>query len=179
MKQRRYKDSYRILTDIDPVTGRPRETAAYAGEYFRFPEDSPPPRRRALKLAAWPALYWLFALLYLRTAHATGRCMYALVPFLTGIIPGAYWLMGLFGLAAAPPRMTVVKRESGPGRMTRSALGCGIFSAAGAAGCAVCLTVGGLWPAGWHEPLLCALAALAAWAGFAANRRCLLSLEAT
>lgn len=171
VKQRRYKDEYRIVTDVDPRTGKPRETAVYAGSYYRFPEGSPAPRRRALGLMPWHALYWLCALGYLRTCHATGRCMYALMPFMLGLIPGLYGLMGLFSLYRAPARMTVVDRESGPGRLARSALGCAVLSGAGALGCAVFLSVAGLWASGWHEPALCAAAAFAAWKAFRVGKK--------
>ena len=170
VKERRYKKEYRIVTDADPKTGRPRDVAEYAGDYYRFPQGSPAPRQRALRLAAWHGLYWLCALAYLRTGRATGRCMYALVPFMIGLLPGAYGLMGLFALFRAPNRMTVVQRENGPGRLVRSALGYGAFSAAGALGCAVFLTVSRQWFA-WHEPLLCAAASAAAWIAFAASRK--------
>jgi len=169
VKQRRYKKEYRIVTDVDPRTGRPREIAEYTGVYYRLPEGSP--RRRAAPIGACLALYWLAAPAYLRFARATGRCAYALLPFMLGLIPGAYGAMGLAVLARAPERMTIVQRESGPGRLLRSALGCGLFSALGAAGCAVYLSVAGRWGEGWFEPLLCAAASAAAWAAFALSRR--------
>lgn len=177
VKERRYRRHYRIVTDVDPRTGRPREIAEYAGEYHRFPAGSPSPRRRAARLGGWHALYWLSALAYLRAARVTGRCIYALVPFMAGVLPAVYGLMGLWALARAPERMTVVQLESGPGRLARSALGCGGFSAAGALGCAVFLSVHGRWGAGWPEPLLAGAAAAAAWAAFAGARRCCSDVE--
>ena len=177
MKERRYKKEYRIVTDVDPRTGKARETAVYAGEYFRFPQGSPAPRARALRLLPWVAACWLLMLAHLRLGRVTSHCIYALVPFMAGVLPGAYALMGLWALYRCPERMTVIQRENGPGRLTRSALGCGTFCAAGAVGCAVYLSVSGQWPAGWSEPLLAACAAAAAFMAFARARRDYRQLE--
>ena len=43
MKERRYKKEYRIVTDINPRTGRPKDIAVYTGDYWHFPEGSPTP----------------------------------------------------------------------------------------------------------------------------------------
>ncbi len=172
MKARKYKESYRVTDD-----GAGRRGAVYAGEYFGCPAGSASVRQRALASAPWTALYWLAALAYLRTARATGRCFYALVPFIIGLMPGAYAIMGLIAMLRAPERMTVVQRENGPGRLTRAALGCGIFSAVGCVGCAAFLSVGGLWAQAWHEPLLSAVACAAAWLTYARARRDYRALE--
>lgn len=168
MKERKYRDSYRIVTDVNPLTGKAREVAEYAGDYFRLPVGA---ARRRAAVAAGIGVYWLLALAYLRLSPVTGRCMYALVPFMLGLLPGLYALMGLWAALRAPQRMTVVEKENGPGRLVRATLGCGVFAAAGAAGCAVFLTVSGQWAAGWMEPVLCAGASAAAWAAFAVSRQ--------
>ena len=178
MKERRYKKHFRIVTDVDPRTGKARERAEYGGEYYRFPEGSPAPRRRAAAIGARAALGWAAALVYLYTARATSRCMYALVPVIAALIPGAYLLFGLFSLAASPARMTVVQRENGPGRLVRASVGFAALTAVGAAGCAVCLALSGQWAGGWSEPLLTALAAAAGWSAFAVSRRAYQALEA-
>ena len=168
VKARKYRESYRI---VDGGAGTGRRDAVYAGEYFGYPAGSHPIRRRALATAPWAALYWLATLLYLRTAGATGRCIYALVPMMVGLLPGAYALMGLATMLRAPERLTVVQRENGPGRLTRAALGCGVSSAVGCVGCAAFVTINGLWAQAWHEPLLAAAASAAAWLAFARARR--------
>ncbi len=166
MKARKYKESYRVTDD-----GTGRRGAVYAGEYFGYPAGSDPVRRRALAVAPWTVLYWLATLAYLRTARATGRCAYALVPIIIGLLPGAYAVMGLFSALRAPERMTVVQKENGPGRLTRAALGCGLFGGVGSVGCALFISINGLWAAAWHEPLLAAVACAAAWLAFARARR--------
>ena len=171
MKERRYRDSFRVVTGVDPATGRARRTAEYTGEWYAFPAGSPAPRRRGLRLCAGAGLYWLLALAHLRLGHAASHCAYALLPFLAGLIPGVYALMGAAALARAPARMTVPQRENGPGRASRAAFGCALLSAAGAVGCAVYLTLAGRWPEGWPEPLLAAAAAAAAGWTFARARR--------
>ncbi len=175
VKERKYKDRYEIVTSVDPRTGREKRSARYAGEYYRFPDGTAKAR------ATWPgaavALYWLLALVYLRFGRATSHCIYALPPFLIGLVPGFYALMGLFTLLRAPERMTVVQRENGPGRLTRSSLGCGVFGALGAAGGAVFLTLSGQWAAGWVDALLMVGAAACAWCGFAVSRRIYHSME--
>lgn len=173
MKERRFKDQYRIVTDVDPRTGRPREVAEYAGEYYSLPQ----PGRQAGRILPWILLYWAAALAYLSTSRATGRCMYALVPFMLGLFPGCYAAMGLWALWHTPERMTVVQREKGLGRVLRSALGCCAFGAAGAVGCSVYLSLNHLWAAGWHEPVLCALASAAAGVAFAGCRKAWNALE--
>ena len=177
MKERRYKDHYRIVTDVDPKTGRPVEKAVYAGEYYRFPEGSPTPKQLAARVGACAGAYWLCALAYLRTGRATTNCLYALVPFMASLLPGAYLLLGLWALVAAPARMTVVQKENGPGRLVRASLGCAVLSTAGALGCALFLTLSGRWGEGWFEPLCTAAAAAAAWVGFALSRRACRALE--
>ena len=174
LKARKYKERYRIVEGEGAGSSR---RVAYAGEYYGYPEDASQARQRAARAAVFVGLYWLTALAYLRTGRATGRCMYALMPFLLGLLPGAYMAMGLAAMFRAPRRMTVVQRENGPGRLTRAALGCGIFSTAGCAGCAVFLSLNGLWPSAWHEPLLTTLAAVAAWMAFSRGRADYRALE--
>ena len=177
MKERKYKDRYQIVTTVDPRTGRERREARYNGEYYRFPPGTPAARRRAALPGAALALYWVLALAYLRLGNATTRCLYALPPFLIGLLPGFYALMGLWAMLKAPERMTIVQRENGPGRLTRAALGCGVFTALGAAGGIVFLSLSGQWAASWIDAPLAVAAAAAAWLAFAAARRALNALE--
>ena len=177
MKERRYREAYRIVTRRDQKSGRERREAEYAGERYRFPEGTPGPRSRALKRAVPLALFWLAALAYLKTAGITGRCMYALPPFLPALFPGVYGLMGLAAMLRAPDTMTVVQRENGVGRLMRCGLGCGVFAAAGTAGGVVCLCLARAWAGAWHEPLLTAVCAAAGWALFLAARKDYHALE--
>ena len=123
------------------------------------------------------ALYWLGALGYLFAGRVTSHCVYALVPVIASLLPGAYLVFGLVALAASPGRMTLVQKENGPGRVVRASVGCGLLSSAGAVGCAVFLTVSGQWAGGWSEPLLTAAASAAAWAAFATGRRAYMKIE--
>lgn len=177
MKERKYKESYRFVTRIDEKSGRERRSAEYIGEYFRFPALSPAPRRRAARLAAPLALYWAAALAYMKTAGITGRCIYALPPFMLGLFPGVYGLMGLYAMLRAPERMTIVQRENGVGRLMRNGLGCGVFASLGAVGGAICLCAANGWASGWHEPLLALAAAAGGWALFTLARRDYRALE--
>lgn len=178
MKERKYKDQYRVVAEPDARTGSPRGRAEYSGAYYRYPAGSPAPRRRALGLGAGLALFWLFALAYLRLGRTTSRCAYALLPMIAALLPGAYGLIGAFSLLRAPERMTVLHREKGPGRAVRSALGCGILCAAGAVGCAVFLSLSARWGEGWIDCALAAAASAAAWMCFARARRDYNALEA-
>ena len=171
MKARKYKELFRLRAEIDESTGRERRRAEYLGAHFAFPKDGATARERAARLAVPVAAYWAAALAYLLMAGPTGRCMYALVPFLLGLFPGAYAAMGLVAMARAPRRMTVVQRENGVARVLRNGLGCGVFSAAGTVGAVVCLSVEGVWRIGWHEPLLTAVAACAGFCAFVLARR--------
>ena len=173
MKERRYRKNYRIVPGADGEKRR----VEYVGDYYRYPADGPASRGRARFPAACAGAYWVAALAYLRTARATSRCLYALVPMMIGLLPGVYMLLGLASMLGAPERLTVVQKENGPGRLTRAALGCGVFSAIGAVGCAVYLSISGQWAAGWYEPLLAAVAAAGAWAAFSRARRTYRALE--
>ncbi len=173
MKERRYRKSYRVV----PGEGGGKRRVEYVGDYFRYPAGGPSSRDRARFPIACAGVYWIAALAYLRAARATSRCLYAAVPMMIGLLPGIYMLLGLASMLGAPERLTIVQKENGPGRLTRAALGCGVFSAIGAAGCAVYLSVSGLWGPGWYEPLLAAVAAAAAWAAFARVRKSYQALE--
>ena len=175
MKERRYKKDFRIVTDVDPRTGRARERAVYSGEYYCFAQGEK--RRLIASAGICTALYWLGALGYLFAGRVTSHCVYALVPVIASLLPGAYLVFGLVALAASPGRMTLVQKENGPGRVVRASVGCGLLSSAGAVGCAVFLTVSGQWAGGWSEPLLTAAASAAAWAAFATGRRAYMKIE--
>ncbi len=177
MKERRYRNHYRLVTDVNPKTGRLREVAEYAGDYYRFPWDAASVRRQALRIGAAVGLFWALSIAHLRFSRATSHCMYALVPFMLGLLPGAYAIMGLWTTLRLRERMTVVQKESGPGRLVRSALGCGVCSALGAVGCAVFLSVGSQWTDSWAEPLIAAAASAAAWVAFGMSRRFYKSIE--
>lgn len=176
MKERKYRENYRIVDD-DPLRLWGRR-AEYTGEYYSYPPNTGSGRQRALRAGTGIALYWLATFVYLRTGRATSRCIYALVPVLIGLLPGAYAVMGVASMARSPQRMTVVQREKGPGRLTRAALGCAVFSAAGCIGCAVYASINGCWASAWFEPLLNAIACAAACAAFTLGRRDYRSLEA-
>ncbi|MDO4866765.1 MAG: hypothetical protein Q4C10_09415 [Clostridia bacterium] len=173
MKERRYRKNFRVV----PGEGGGKRRVEYVGEYFRYLAGGPSSRDRARFPAASAGAYWIASLAYLRTARATSRCLYAAVPMMIGLLPGVYLVLGLASMLGAPERLTIVQKENGPGRLTRAALGCGIFSAIGAAGCAVYLSIHGLWAPAWHEPLLAAIAAAAAWAAFARARESYRALE--
>ena len=179
MKERRYKEYYKTATELDARTGRPRQMAVYRGPMYRFPGGALSLRRRAIRPGVAVALYWAFTLCYLGLSRYTGRCAYALLPVLAGLFPGVYALLGLVSALRAPERMTVVQRENGPGRLVRACLGCGLFGAAGALGCAFFLTLNGLWREGWPEALFTAAASIAAWSAFARARQILTRLEET
>ena len=169
LKERKYKREFRTVTRIDPKTGRERRAAEYTGDWYRFASGSP--AGRAAGLAPWMAGVWIALLIYLKTARATGRCMYALLPAIMGLFPAVYGAMGLFALSRSPERMTVVQRENGIGRVMRSGLGCGLLAGIAAAGCALYLSLNGLWAGGFCEFILNAAASACGWAGFTAARR--------
>ena len=151
MKARKYLDRFRASEG----------GIRYEGEYYAFPGGASEARRCGVREGLWLAAWWALLLLHLATAWATDRCLYALMPLLVSLFPGAYGVMGVFAMLTAPDAMTVVQRDRGPDRVERAAVGGLVCTAAGALGCLVRVARLGVWTAAWHEVLLPALAALA------------------
>lgn len=141
MKERRYLDRFRA------------GDAVYAGEFYTFAGGVAEARSRGGRIAVPLALWWAAMAAYLLTARVTDRCLYALMPLMLSLFPAAYAVMGLMTMLTSPERMTVIRREKGPGRVARAAVGGLVLCAAGTLGCCIRITLSGAWASAWHEAL--------------------------
>lgn len=161
MKERKYKDDWYNEVSLDD-RGREKRTPVYRGSWFRLPAAYP---KKALLLRA--ALPWLcFAVLlflYFRLDFPGTRVLYVFLPAALALFPGLYWFLGIVSFLRAPEKMTRLQKETGIGRVLRSAVGCAVFCCAALVGDLVLLCTGaaGEWP-GTLLILAAALTALAA-----------------
>jgi len=131
VKERRYKEDYRLEEYIDE-RGREKRRAVYRGPYFAMDAE----KRSAFLKAALPcaALFAALYLLYMKLSTPSAYCMYVLPVAACAVIPYLYWVMGLYTLIRAPLRMTRLQKETGAGRVLRSASACMFFIGAACAG---------------------------------------------
>ena len=125
MKERRYKEDYGFETYFDDK-GREKRRAVYKGEWFSMDASDEKMKLSALlRFALCAAAY----LVYMKLNTPGGRCMYVLPLAACALIPLVYWAMGIFALWRNPAKMTRLQKESGPGRVLRSAIGVGVLLA--------------------------------------------------
>ena len=119
MKERKYKEDYRIEVTLDE-RGRDRRRAVYQGDDFYLPENAGRLWTHAGMFAVYAALY----LAYLLLNSPGSYCIYVMPIAACAVIPSAYWSMGLISMLRAPQKMTSTQKEKGIGRVMRSAMGC-------------------------------------------------------
>lgn len=170
MKERKYLKQYKVNGSMD-ARGRTRYETEYIGEYYAFPDGTPDARARALGLLPMLTLWWALAVVYLKTARETGRCMYALLPLLMALLPSGYAAVGLFDAFGVRERLTLPQRDQSFGRVMRACAGAGILSLVGAVGCVVRVTLAGAWATAWHEVALPLGMALLAGLAFRRSKR--------
>lgn len=169
MKERKLKEEYRLETRLDTRTGKPKQIPVYMGDDYHLGGETD--RRRLLS----DCLVWLAALMicwfgYLMINSPSSRCIYVL-PFAScASIPMLYAGIGAVNALRAPRKMTRLQQETGIARLMRSHLGCAIFLTLALVGDAVFLLLGG-GRAELPGAALLALAAAAAWTGFARVKR--------
>ena len=123
MKERKYKEDYGFETYFDNK-GREKRRAVYKGEWFTMDKRDENLRVRAL----FPFILCAAAyLVYMRLNTPSGRCMYVLPVAACALIPLVYWAIGLFTLWRIPGKMTRLQKETGPGRLLRSSVGCSVL----------------------------------------------------
>lgn len=141
MKERKYKEDYRLETRITD-RGREKRVAVYQGEWFTPAGDEDWRQARRFSLGGLIAFVLCYAA-YMRLSTPSAWCMYVLPVAAAGLIPALYWGMGLFTLLRCPSPMIRTQREKGVGRVMRSALGCMVLLGMAALGDVVFLAVGG------------------------------------
>lgn len=141
MKERKYKESYKLVTRFDD-RGREKRVAIYTGDYYIC--DVSAKERRLFNIKQWAACaaFMLVFCVYLCLDTPGARIMYVMPVFACGIFPALYWIMGCAALMRTPEKMTIVQNETSFGRVLRSALGAAIFSAAAFIGDLVALIRG-------------------------------------
>ena len=160
MKERKYKADWVNETRIDSKSGREKQVPVYQGSWFRL---QPGRSRKELVLlrAFLPWISFLvLVLLYFRLDFPGTRILYVFLPAALSIFPCLYWAMGIWVLFRAPERMTRVQKETGIGRVLRSAAACVILSCAALLGEMIFLFSGGDTVREWPGMLMLLAAAV-------------------
>ena len=162
MKERKYKYDWANEERIDGRTGKEKLVPVYRGSWFELPPDQEKSPLLLKGLVPWAAFLALL-LLYFLLDFPGATVMYVFLPAALGLFPCLYWVLGLWAFFRAPARMTRVRKENGPGRVFRSAVGCTIFAFMALVGEAVALLSGGADPTReWPGTLMLLAAALCA-----------------
>lgn len=141
MKERKYKGDWVNETRTDTETGREKTVPVYRGSWFTV--QSGQSRQQLILRAFLPwACFVALVLLYFRLDFPGARVLYVFLPAALSLFPCLYWAMGIWGLFRAPDRMTRVQKETGIGRVLRSAAACVILSFAALIGELVFLIAG-------------------------------------
>ena len=177
MKERKYKEDYKLITRIDPDTGREKRVAEYVGKYYRIPMEAAALKRFMLACIGLFALSFLTLAVYIMLNSPSSYCMYVMPIAAIALFPLLYWGMGLYSMWRAPEKMTSVQKETGVGRVLRSALGCMIFPALACIGDIVFLCLGGDFAGEWLALLMMAASAVSAGMCFVQARRVFNSIE--
>ena len=163
MKERKYKEEYKLETQLDVKTGKPKQIPVYMGDYYVLAA----PKKEIVKAGlVWLAAHAVCYGAYLLMNSPSSYCIYVLPFACCALIPLLYAVMGAVNALRAPRRMTRVQKETGVARLMRSLMGCGIFTALAALGDGVFMARNGA--AGEVPAALALLAAsVLAWMGFA------------
>ena len=163
MKERKYKEDWINETQIDEK-GKEKTVPVYRGAVFSLPPGQTKQRLVLYALLPW-AGYLLLLILYFRLNFPGSRVLYIFLPAALSLFPCVYWIMGIWELFRAPQKMTRIRKETGIGRILRSAAACMVLSCAALIGEIVFLLSGGDAAREWPGTLmLTAGAALAACA---------------
>ncbi|MGN0971543.1 MAG: hypothetical protein ACI4OY_06275 [Aristaeellaceae bacterium] len=141
MKERKYKEDYRLETRITD-RGREKRVAVYQGEWYAPGSDGDWRQARIFALGGFIAFLVCYAV-YMRLSTPSAWCMYVLPVAAAGLIPALYWGTGLFALLRCPVPMIRTRREKGIGRVMRSSLGCMVLLGMATLGDVVFLITGG------------------------------------
>ncbi|MBQ6399022.1 MAG: hypothetical protein IJI21_02770 [Clostridia bacterium] len=151
MKERKYKEDWINETRFEG--SREKRVPVYRGPLFVF-EGGASGKSLALRgLILW-GLYLALLLAYFRLDFPGTRALFVFLPAGLSLFPCFYWALGLWGLFRAPEKMTRLQKENGPGRVLRSAVGCGACSLGAVIGDAVFLLTGGSAAAEWPGLLM-------------------------
>lgn len=120
-------------TRFDEKTGKEKRVPVYQGSWFRVGSGQSRQELILRSLLPW-ICYLALVLLFFRLDFPGARILYVFLPAALSLFPCLYWAMGVWGLLRAPDKMTRVQKETGIGRVLRSAAACAILSCAALAG---------------------------------------------
>jgi len=169
MKERKYKEEYKLVTKLDEKTGKPKQIPVYMGDYYAYAQGV---SRRGLALACLPGLAAFIALYsgYMALGSPSSYCIYVLPFACCAIIPLLYACIGAVNMLRFAGKMTRVQKETGVARLLRSLIGCGVFTALAELGDMIFMLRNGFAGEGLAA-LLLMLSSVCAWYGFARIRR--------
>jgi len=169
MKERKYKEEYKLVTKLDEKTGKPKQIPVYMGDYYAYAQGV---SRRGLALASLPGLAAFIALygVYMALSSPSSYCIYVLPFACCAIIPLLYACIGAVNMLRFTGKMTRVQKETGVARLLRSFIGCGVFTALAVLGDMIFMLRNGFAGEGLAA-LLLMLSSVCAWYGFARVRR--------
>ena len=168
MKERRYKEEYRLKTQLDVKTGKPKQIPVYVGDYYRLGAGTD---RRAVAVRCLPylAAFVLSWGAYLMKNSPSSFCIYVLPFACCAAAPVMYAVLGAVSALRAPERMTRVQKETGIARLMRSLLGCCICVSLACLGDMIFMIRNG-FAGEWFAAALLLLAAAAGYMGFRAAK---------
>lgn len=169
MKERRYKEEYKLITQLDEKTGKPKQIPVYMGDYYAYADGV---NRAALAKAGLPYLAAFVAAYgaYMALGSPSSYCIYVLPFACCAVLPLLYAVLGAVSMLRHTGKMTRVQKETGIARLLRSLMGCGVLTAMALLGDVVFMARNGF--AGEVLAALCLLAASGcAFVGFDRVRR--------
>ncbi len=162
MKERKYKTDWINEIRTDEKTGKEKTVPVYRGSWFEV--GSGQGKRTLVLCALLPWIGFLaLVLVFFRLDFPGSRALYVFLPAALSLFPCLYWAMGVWGLFRAPRKMTRVQKETGIGRVLRSAAACLILSCAALLGEIVFLFAGGEAAREWPGALMLLAAAVLAY----------------
>ena len=168
MKERKYKEEYKLVTKLD-AKGRPKQIPVYMGDYHAYADGV---NRAKLAHAGLPhlAAFVIAYGAYMALGSPSSYCIYVLPFACCAILPLLYAVLGTVNMLRFTGKMTRVQKETGIARLMRSLIGCGAFTALAAFGDAVFMLRNGF--AGEAlAALLLLYASVSAFMGFNRVRR--------
>ena len=162
MKERKYKEDWINEVRFDEKTGKEKRVPVYRGSWF---EAGAGEEKKALVLYALPPwiAFLALVLLFFKLDFPGSRTLYVFLPAGLSLFPCLYWAMGVWGLFRAPKKMTRLQKETGIGRVLRSAAACLILCCAALIGEVVFLLAGGDAAREWPGALMLFAAAVLAF----------------
>ena len=128
MKERRYKEEYKLITQLDEKTGKPKQIPVYMGDYYAYADGV---GRAALAKAGLPYLAAFVAAYgaYMALSSPSSYCIYVLPLACCAVLPLLYAVLGAASMLRYMGKLTRVQKEKGVARLMRSLMGCGALTA--------------------------------------------------